>query len=54
MENLKDLCSSDLSQLTSSMMAVVQLVRSLMPWCAMSVSSLAVWSFREKLLLVII
>ncbi len=42
------------SFLTSSMTAVVQPVSSLMPWWAMSISSLAVWSFREKLLLVII
>ena len=39
---------------TSSITAVVQLVRSLMPWWAISVSSLAVVSFRAKLLLVMI
>ena len=39
---------------TSSMTAVVQEVSSLMPWWPISVSSLEVWSFSEKLLLVII
>ena len=45
---------SSASDRTSSMTAVVQLVRSLMPWWAISVSSLAVVSFRAKLLLVMI